>query len=137
MGRVLAILAVAIVALTAFAVTRPEARLEPASAGAPISADGFSRFTPSGHKYFTEHGEVLIAIDHPARELGLPIYGASKFAPVPPITVRVFHDGAEDSVDAVTQVLIFTRDDRVITVKLTTDNGEVLEFRSTVDPSSP
>lgn len=137
MGRILAILAVAVVALGAFALTRPEAPLEPASAGAPISADGFSRFTPAGHKYFTEHGVVLIQIDHHAKELGLPIYGASKFAPVPPIKVTVFHDGAEDTVDAVSQVLIFTRDDRVITVKLTQADGTLVEFRSTADPSSP
>jgi hypothetical protein len=136
-GRTLAFLAVVIVALGAFALTRPHIAVSPASAGAPISADGFSRFTPNGHKYFTEHGEILIALDHPARPLALPIYGASKFAPVPPIKVSVLHEGTTDTVEDVAEVLIFTHEDRVITVKLTKSDGEVVEFRSENDPSSP
>lgn len=129
----LGILAVAIIAVGAFAVSRPVHRVGPASAGAPISADGYSRFTPNGHKYFTEHGEILIALDHAATELALPAYGASRFALVPPLDVRVIDGDVETLQEDVAQVLIFTHLDRVVTIKLTTAQGSESEFRSVND----
>jgi hypothetical protein len=131
---VLGILLVAVVAAGAFALTRPVARVSPASAGPPITADGYSRFTPNGYEYFTDHGEVFIAIDHDATELALPAAGASTFALVPPLTVKVLEgNGSTRLVKDVARVLVFTEQDRVVTIKLTTAADELVEFRSDGD----
>ncbi len=125
--RLLAILAIAAIAVGAFALTRPVAPQSPASAGSPTTPDGYSRFTPVGHEWFTTHGEIVVRIDHVATELALPAYGASRFALVPPLEVKVVKNNDESSVvPDVAQILMFTHLDRLVTVKLTTSTGEVL-----------
>jgi len=129
--RILAILSVAIVAFGAFALTRPAPQPAPASAGSPITSDGYSRFTPNGHEYFTDHGEIVIELGHPATVLALPSSGASRFALVPPLTVKVIEDGSTRIVTDVRQVLMFTSHDRVTAIKLTTADDELVEFSET------
>lgn len=132
--RLIGILAIAVIAVGAFAVTRPLAVESPASAGPPTTSDGYSRFTPNGHKWFTEHGQIVMRIDHDATDLALPPYGASRFALVPPLEVKVDqNDGSSSIVADVAQVLMFTHQDRLVTIKLTTSSGEVVEFRSEAD----
>lgn len=126
--RVVAVLAAAIALIAAFAVTRPVQPLSPASGGAPITAEGYSRYTPAGHKYFTEHGELLILLGHDATDLALPPAGASKFAPVPPITVVVHTGTGEEVVDDIAQVILFTGGDRVTSLRLTDSAGDVHRF---------
>ncbi len=136
-GRLLAILAVAIVAVGAFAFSRAPVALSPASAGARSARTGSAASRRTGTSTSPSTARSSSRSATPASPLALPLSGASKFAPVPPIRVTVFHDGTEETVDEVSQVVIFTHENRVATVELTKADGEVVEFRSQNAPETP